>query len=176
MLFRYNFGKQILNQGQLILNKDKTFFSQDEFVQRLKAFMDATRTTGSNLADHAGITKQTFSGYLNKGRTPVCSVIAEWVGELNINSNWLLTGVGEMFLGEGTEAAEQKKDESITDPIAQRMKVAADSLEKAGASPELIQQTFFKILELQNEPHTQAEETLRTPAFANDRDRSIKQP
>ena len=139
--------------------------------------MNATHKTGNALAEHAGITKQTFSGYLKKGRTPVCSVIAEWVGELNINSNWLLTGVGEMFLGEETDSQKKEQTEAVeTDLIAQRMRVAVELLEKAGASPETIQQAIMKILDSPNEPHTQTEETIGTPAFANDRDRSIKQP
>ena len=147
-----------------------------ELVKELIAKKLHKKSVGrGKIAEYLGVSQGKVRAW-EEGQRPSSDDLESLVKLFNFSPTWLLTGEGNTFLGEGTEAAEQKKDESITDPIAQRMKVAADSLEKAGASPELIQQTFFKILELQNEPHTQAEETLRTPAFANDRDRSIKQP
>jgi transcriptional regulator with XRE-family HTH domain len=125
--------------------------------------MKAKNLTGYVLAERAGITKQTFSGYLNKGRTPVCSVIAEWVVEIGINANWILTGVGEMFLDEGskTTPAATLQTEGTIDPIAQRMETAARLLREADASPELIQQAILAIIE--SEKH--AENQSKNPPF-----------
>ena len=150
--------------------------NENSFIERLRFLISKLHVTDTEFAKAGGVSKGTFSNYINGNSQPKQEALALWVQKYGLDANWLLTGRGEMFLGEEAQPDDQKKENSITDPIAQRMKVAADSLEKAGASPELIQQTFFKILELPNEPHTQAEENISTPDFANHRDRSIKQP
>ncbi|MCG8529591.1 MAG: helix-turn-helix domain containing protein [Desulfovibrionales bacterium] len=118
---------------------------------RLKELMQATGKTGAALAEHAGITKQTFSGYLQKGRTPVCSVIADWVNELNINANWLLLGKGEMFRH---CTPDESPTEDRCDPVVQRMETAVRLLKDVGASEEIIQEAILKALDTSHETHT----------------------
>jgi len=80
------------------LNPHKDSFSPDGFVERLREIRKVTGLTGASIAQHGGITKQTFSGYLHTGRLPSACVLANWVSKLGINANWLLTGEGPMFL------------------------------------------------------------------------------
>jgi transcriptional regulator with XRE-family HTH domain len=112
------------------------------------------------------------------GQRPSADDLERLVKLFNFSPTWLLTGEGSAFLGEETEAQpkEQVTQVAVTDPVSQRLETATRLLKEVGASPETIQQAIMKILESPNEPHTQAEETISTPAFAIDRDRSIKQP
>ncbi len=147
-----------------------------DFTKRLLEVIHALRIEQQDFGKAGGVSKGTFSNYALGNSQPKLEALSRWVDKYNINANWLLIGEGEMFRGEGTEkpVKAESEDVAVSDPISQRMKVAVDLLNKAGASPEVIQQAIMKILDSPNEPHTQVEETLRTPAFASDRDRSIK--
>ncbi|SHJ76627.1 XRE family transcriptional regulator [Halodesulfovibrio aestuarii] len=108
-----------------------------------------------------------------KGQRPSAEDLGRICRKLDLSAAWLLLGEGGLFLGEETDT--QKEDAPITDPIAQRMKVATDILKGSGASPEVIQQAVMKILDSQNETHTQAEtNTLEASAFADKCDWSMK--
>ncbi|KAF1073918.1 helix-turn-helix transcriptional regulator [Halodesulfovibrio sp. MK-HDV] len=141
--------------------------------ERIMKKTRAKRVSRGKVAEFLGVTEGKLRAW-EAGQRPSADDLQNLVVLLNFAPSWLLTGEGAMFLGEETDA--QKEDAPITDPIAQRMKVATEILKESGASSEVIQQAVMKILDSQNEPHTQAEEALSTPAFANDRDRSIKQP
>ena len=147
-----------------------------DFTERLLEVIHVLRIEQQEFGKTGGVSKGTFSNYALGNSQPKVEALARWVDTYNINANWLLIGEGEMFRGEGTSepVSAESEDVAVTDPIAQRMKVAVDLLNQAGASPEVIQQAIMKILDSQNEPHTEVEEKLHTPAFANDRDRSIK--
>ncbi|MFA9396585.1 MAG: XRE family transcriptional regulator [Halodesulfovibrio sp.] len=153
-------------------------FDNDAFVDRLKELVDTKRYTMKKFSEVIEITEKTTRSVLSGASSLKPVSLYNLREKICVNVEWLLTGRGEMFLGEETVAQPKAQAEEmpVSDPISQRMKVAVDLLKKAGASPEVIQQAIMKILDSQNEPHTQAEETLSTPAFANDRDRSIKQP
>ena len=97
--------------------------------------------------------------------------------KLDFNPVWLLTGRGDVFIqvGESEKAESWQEGAPVTDPIAQRMKVATEILKESGASSEVIQQAVMKILDSQNETHTQAEtDTLEASAFADKCERSMK--
>ena len=141
----------------------------------------------SEFARAGNISRATLSGYFNTDRLPKQDTLSLWVDKFQLDANWLLTGRGDMFLSQGANSPYVKKCEQSSrneegvegssgfiDPIAERIKTTTDVLERSGASPEFIQQAIMKILDSQNEPHSEVEEKLRTPAFANDRDRSIK--
>lgn len=151
--------------------------SEKEFKQRLRDVIHSLKIEDQVFANTGGISKATLSGYFNSDRLPKQDALTAWITTYNINANWLMAGTGSMFLGEETDTQKKEQTETVeTDLIAQRMRVAVELLEKAGASPETIQQAIMKILDSPNEPHTQAEENISAPDFANDRDRSIKQP
>lgn len=135
----------------------------------------AKRVSRGKVAEFLDVTEGKIRAW-EAGQRPSADDLQNLVVLLNFAPNWLLTGEGEVFRGEGTlkTVSVESEDVAVTDPIAQRMKVAVDLLNQAGASPEVIQQAIMKILDSQNEPHTEVEEKLHTPAFANDRDRSIK--
>lgn len=147
-----------------------------DFPKRLLDVIHALHLEQQEFGHVGRVKKTTFSNYVLGKSQPKMESLALWVQHYNIDANWLLLGEGEMFRGEGTSSPikVESDDVAVTDPIAQRMKVAVDLLNQAGASPEVIQQAIMKILDSQNEPHTEVEEKLHTPAFANDRDRSIK--
>lgn len=62
------------------------------------------------MARVAGITKQTFSGYLNSGRLPGVDVLGKWIEEFGLDANWLLTGRGNMLLASAQESLPGKGD------------------------------------------------------------------
>jgi len=98
------------------LNPHKDSFSPDAFVERLREIRKVTGLTGASIAQHGGITKQTFSGYLHTGRLPSAGVLANWVTKLGINANWLLTGEGSMFLDQAGLVAKNSVGEVQESP------------------------------------------------------------
>lgn len=163
--------------------------SKKTFRDRLRRIINELGLNDSEFASAGNISRATLSGYFNTDRLPKQDTLSLWVDKFQLDANWLLTGKGDIFLNQDVDAPDVKKckqssnneegvegSSGFIDPIAERIKTTTDVLERSGASPEFIQQAIMKILDSQNEPHTQAEETLSTPAFANDRGRSIKQP
>ncbi|WP_430735500.1 helix-turn-helix domain-containing protein [Halodesulfovibrio aestuarii] len=151
--------------------------SEKEFKQRLRDVIYSLKIEDRVFAKTGGISKATLSGYFNSERLPKQDALSAWVTAYNINANWLLTGTGNMFLGEEADAQTKShgKPVQVTDPIAQRLETATRLLKETGASPEVIQQAIMKILDSQNEPHTQAEaNTLDAPAFADKCERGMK--
>jgi transcriptional regulator with XRE-family HTH domain len=126
------------HEGQQILNQNDNVFSPDAFAARLREIRKATGRTGAQIAQEGNITKQTFSGYLNTGRLPSASVLANWVFRLGINANWLLTGEGAMLLEQGTQSA---------DPVVQRVAMVVDAMREAGAEESDILQSVRAMLE-----------------------------
>jgi transcriptional regulator with XRE-family HTH domain len=98
------------------LNPHKDSFSPDAFVERLREIRKVTGLTGASIAQHGGITKQTFSGYLHTGRLPSACVLANWVAKLGINANWLLTGEGPMLLEQAGQMAKDSVGEAVETP------------------------------------------------------------
>lgn len=154
--------------------KEKTF------RERLRRIINELGVNDSEFAKVGNISKATLSGYFNTERLPKQDTLSLWVNSYGINGNWLLTGKGAIFLdgiqnemqvGIGEPCPCSFQD---SDPVVRRMETASRILNESGASPEVIQQAIMKILDSQNDTHTQTEETFSTPAFANDRDRSIK--
>lgn len=84
----------------------------------------ATGRTGADIAVQGGISKQTFSGYLNTGRLPSAAVLANWVFRLGISANWLLTGKGPVML---------EPAGGVMDPVVQRVATVVRSMREAGA-------------------------------------------
>lgn len=98
------------------MNLHKDSFSPDGFVERLREIRKVTGLTGASIAQHGGITKQTFSGYLHTGRLPSACVLANWVSKLGINANWLLTGEGSMLLEQAGLVDEGSVGEAVETP------------------------------------------------------------
>ncbi|MEZ6854347.1 helix-turn-helix domain-containing protein [Halodesulfovibrio aestuarii] len=134
------------------------------------------RVGRGSIADFLGVSQGKVRAW-EDGQRPSADDLELLVKLFNFSPKWLLTGKGETFLGEETKKMPKKdsKTVAVTDPIAQRLETATRLLKETGASPEVIQQAIMKILDLQNEPHTQAEaNTLDAPAFADKCERGIK--
>lgn len=75
--------------------------SKPSLSVRLRQVIHALGVTDKAFAEAAKITRQTLSGYLNLGRDPNGSTLANWVTAYNLNARWLLTGEGDdMFLAD----------------------------------------------------------------------------
>jgi len=98
----------------------------------------ATGRTGADIAVQGGISKQTFSGYLNTGRLPSAAVLANWVFRLGISANWLLTGKGPVML---------EPAGGVMDPVVQRVATVVRSMREAGAGEEHILRSVQAMLE-----------------------------
>ncbi|MEZ6855009.1 XRE family transcriptional regulator [Halodesulfovibrio aestuarii] len=144
----------------------------EDFPKRLLQVIHALRLEQQEFGQVGRVKKTTFSNYVLGNSQPKMESLALWVDTYNINANWLLIGEGEMFRSnaEDKKKVQETSQESLqdSDPVVRRMETATRLLEKAGASPEKIQDAIMKILDSQNEPHTQAEaNTVNAPAFAD---------
>ncbi len=143
---------------------------------RIKIKTRAKRVSRGKVAEFLGVTEGKLRAW-EAGQRPSADDLQNLVVLLNFTPNWLLTGEGEVFLGEEASAQPeaQKETVAVTDPIAQRLEIATRILKESGASPEVIQQAVMKILDSQNETHTQAEtNTLEASAFADKCEWSMK--
>lgn len=73
--------------------------------RRLILFRKAQSLTGGQLAEAINRTRQTWSGYETGAVEPPSAVLATLVKKYRLNMNWLLTGQGNMFLGESDTLA-----------------------------------------------------------------------
>lgn len=120
------------------MNQAADSFSPDAFAVRLRELRKVTGLTGARIAQRGGITKQTFSGYLHTGRVPSAGVLANWVFQLGINANWLLTGEGPMLLEDAT---------CELDPLVQRVAQMVGGLRQVGAQEPEIMRSVLEMLE-----------------------------
>ena len=120
------------------MNQTADGFSPDAFAARLRELRKVTGLTGASIAQRGGITKQTFSGYLHTGRVPSAGVLANWVFQLGINANWLLTGEGPMLLENTTLES---------DPLALRVAQRVGSLRQSGAQEQDILRSVLDLVE-----------------------------
>lgn len=107
-------------------------FEHSLFIERLKDAMQQRMITGKSLAEAAGISKQAVSGYLNSGRQPTASVLADWGQEFGLNIDWLVLGRGDMLTS--TPPTPDMVDEQ--DPVLRRLQTVEAMMLRHGASPE----------------------------------------
>jgi transcriptional regulator with XRE-family HTH domain len=67
-----------------------------EFSQRMAQAFDYAKM--SEIARRIGVPHATVRNYFH-GRMPAPEVLIKIADETNVSLNWLLTGVGDMFLG-----------------------------------------------------------------------------
>lgn len=150
------------------------------FRERLRRIINELGVSDSEFAKKGNVSKATLSGYFNTERLPKQDTLTLWVQEYGINGNWLLTGKGAIFQDSSqNNTIVREREQSVriaqsNDPVVRRLETATKILKEAGASPEVIQQAVMKILDSQNETHTQAETTVDAPAFADNCERSMK--
>lgn len=110
--------------------------------ERLRLFSERAGVTGTKLAESAGVTRQAWSGYVNRGSEPSLAVLAKWIAEYKLNVNWLLTGEGEMLL----DSVASIPAGQLTDPVAQRVQIVVASMRANGAAPEEIRGAIHEAL------------------------------
>ena len=68
--------------------------------KRLKEWMDYKRVKSSEFADNIGVNKATISHILSGRNKPSIDFISKLLSYYNdLDANWLITGKGEMLLG-----------------------------------------------------------------------------
>ncbi len=83
------------------------------FAENLKKCRKKLGLSVASICESTGIPVRTWTAYERSERTPsvdFCSVVSK---KYNINSNWLLTGEGEMFLAQPTLKV-RDEDKKIT--------------------------------------------------------------
>ena len=57
----------------------------------------------SVFANNIGVSQSTFHNYVKKGRSPNAELFYPICNKYNVNLNWLVTGMGSMYIEAGTE-------------------------------------------------------------------------
>lgn len=95
------------------------------FQARLKAARGATGLTQAQFAAQTGVSTRSYQGYEDGRSLPCAEAIGGFV-RLGINANWLLTGEGEMLLGESpVDRATMADPEQATMEVPQPLNVGA---------------------------------------------------
>lgn len=84
---------------------------------RIKKIMESENMTPARFADHLQIGRAVISHILNGRNNPSLDVITRILSQMpNLNSDWLLTGLGNMYKNEKSNSdREQKNQTSIPD-------------------------------------------------------------
>jgi transcriptional regulator with XRE-family HTH domain len=70
------------------------------YSENLKKLRKELRVTALELADNLGISANSINNYENGRRKPNFEFLELLVQVYNVNLNWLITGKGEMFIGQ----------------------------------------------------------------------------
>ena len=87
----------------MIINKYNTFTGLQNLImysENLKKLRKELRVTALELADNLGISANSINNYENGRRKPNFEFLELLVQVYNVNLNWLITGKGEMFIGQ----------------------------------------------------------------------------
>ena len=77
-------------------------------AERLKEVRKEKRMTQTELGEKLGVTKQAIANVECEKNNPSIEIISKLICNLNINANWLIAGVGEMFITSGAQKDELK--------------------------------------------------------------------
>lgn len=80
------------------------------WVDRLKSVREFQRVNQQEMATLLGVPYRTYQSYETGASEPKSKVLERLVA-MGINGNWLLTGVGEMFLADMAPAAPGEDDD-----------------------------------------------------------------
>ena len=117
--------------------------SVSDFPARLRALAEYLKIEHQALAYAGGVSKVTLSNYIHGQKFPRMETIANWISHYGINANWLILGLGPMFLdGETIQAASP----ASSDPVIIRMEAAVKLLRQANAADEVIQKAILAAL------------------------------
>lgn len=166
----------------------------DEYIaiaDTLREMIREGRITFEHFAEEAGITPDDLQAYLDMRDSPSGAVVARWVHRLRINANFLLAQVGQPYLTEREYmqrgplnwlrekrgdfyedpafTPDEAADEShampaVTDPIAQRMRVFAETMREAGLPAESIAQSLERMA-VSNEADENADDVKRVASW-----------
>lgn len=84
--------------------------------------MEKTGKNGKQLAELAGISKQSFSAYKD-GSFPNAAVLAAWSVKLGLSVSWLLLGEGAMLRSEAANSATPEQERELQDLRAEVAKL-----------------------------------------------------
>ena len=123
-------------------------FDRGVFAYRLKELMATKRYTIEELSEVLEATEKATKSALSGVASLKPASLYNLREKISVNIDWLLTGKGEMFLGEEAKIQPEASNQPAvaTDPIAQRLDTATRILKDSGAPPEVVQQAVMKIL------------------------------
>ena len=82
--------------------------------ERLRLVCSAKGLKLKTFSEVTGLAYRTAQGYLNGDREPNAEGMAIICTHLGVNINWLLTGQGEMFIGEAADTL-SREEASLVD-------------------------------------------------------------
>jgi len=117
-----------------------------DFSKRLREFIETAGLEKKALAAAGELRPSTITGYLKGTSQPSADVVGAWVLNFGVNANWLLTGMGPMFLEEAATAAEAAPGQGLVDPVAQRMETLVKLLKDNGADEPTIRRALVDLV------------------------------
>lgn len=88
-----------------------TFVNSKKMYNRLKKWMDSEGLKSSQLADNIGVNRATISHILSARNKPSIEFLQKLLNRYsNLNSNWLITGIGYMHVKNETTAVKVNKN------------------------------------------------------------------
>ncbi|MCT4627727.1 DUF4357 domain-containing protein [Halodesulfovibrio sp.] len=112
---------------------------------RIREAITALNVSDAEFAKAGGISGPALSMYINQGRQPKAMCIANWSTYYNIDTNWLLTGKGNIFKQEDISFSNIDKN-IYTNPMILQLNAALNALDAAEADDKTIQSTIVAIV------------------------------
>ncbi|MDR1856841.1 MAG: helix-turn-helix domain-containing protein [Desulfovibrio sp.] len=119
--------------------------SSSDFSERLRQLAAALNVEHQELARAGRVSKATFSNYVHGEKFPRMETIANWIENYGVNANWLICGVGEMFIA-GKAQAMGRAALMGKDPVLDRLNAAVIHLQSVNAPDEVIQTAVLAVL------------------------------
>ncbi len=94
----------------------------NDILLRIKEIMAEKNLSGAAFSNSIGITQSTFSNFFQRDSVPRADIIGKISNEYGVNSNWLLTGEGPMFLEQGESSSQQNNIEDQGEVISNSAK------------------------------------------------------
>ncbi|WMX13249.1 helix-turn-helix domain-containing protein [Aureispira sp. CCB-E] len=121
--------------------------------ERFKKLLFALETNGSNLAKQISVSQPSIARIINGENYPSHKVLIPLIEKFNVNSNWVLTGEGEMFISQDTTPVKNKDLEQLTKIIEALEQSNEESKKRGETMDKYIAILEQKIEELEKEVH-----------------------
>lgn len=90
--------------------------------QRIKQVREAQHLTQQEFGIKIGVTKQAIANIENGRCNPSIPILGELVLKLNVNVNWLLTGIGNTFTVQNNAQQDDQLENLVAKIVDKKMK------------------------------------------------------